>query len=290
VIPGGHAANAAAATPAADGTLCGTGALEILLTNDDGFDAAGIRALRAQLVAAGHRVMLVAPERNASGSGTSFTWGPVRVTRDASDPGIVAVGSSPAAAVVLGATALYPPGRHPDLVVSGINHGSNAGALLALSGTVGAALAGTMLLDPPVPGFAVNAARAVATQPIDSEANRAQLDAVARHVTELIGTHRNWFCAGDRVVRARSALNVNYPARPVSQLQGTRMTRQGSASDLRIVFEQTAAGEYTARARQAAADDDRDSDTYWLEAGYVTITPLSADLSDDGTRQDVRQR
>jgi len=234
--------------------------------------------------------MLVAPERNASGSALSFTWGAVRVTRDASDPGNVSVGGSPATAVVLGATALYPPGRRPDLVISGINHGANAGALLALSGTVGAALAGTVLVDPPIPGFAVNATRAVAAEPIDSVANRAQLDAVARDATSLVAAHRNWFCDGGRVARPAAVLNVNYPGLPVSQLKGARMTRQGSASDLRIVFEQTAAGEYTARTRQVEAIDDRDSDNYWLAAGYVTITPLGAELTYDAARDAPSQR
>jgi 5'/3'-nucleotidase SurE len=234
--------------------------------------------------------MLVAPERNASGSALSFTWGAVRVTRDAFDANVVAVGGTPATAVVLGATALYPPGRRPDLVISGINHGSNSGALLALSGTVGAALAGAVLLDPPIPGIALNAARAVAGEPIDSVANRAQLDAVARDATSLVAAHRNWFCDGGRVVRPGTVLNVNYPALPVSQLNGTRMTRQGSASDLRITFEQTAAGEYTARTRQVEVIDDRDSDNYWLAAGYVTITPLGAELAYDGSHAAPSQR
>ena len=234
--------------------------------------------------------MLVAPERNASGSAMSFTWGAVRVTRDASDTNVVAVGGTPATAVVLGATALYPAGRRPDLVISGINHGSNSGALLALSGTVGAALAGTVLLDPPIPGFAMSAARAVADEPIDSVANRAQLDAVARDATKQVAAHRKWFCDGGRVVRAGTVLNVNYPGLPVSQLKGTRMTRQGTASDLRIAFEQTAAGEYTARTRRVEVIDDRDSDNYWLAAGYVTITPLGAELAYDAARDAPSKR
>lgn len=285
-----HAADTAHASPGGSAALCGTGPLEILLTNDDGVDAVGIRALRTRLIAAGHRVMLVAPDRNASGSAMSFTWGSVRVTRDASDASVFAVGGTPATAVVLGATALYPSGQRPDLVVSGINHGANAGALLALSGTVGAALAGSVLVDPPVPGFAVNAARAVAAEPIDSAANRAQMDAVARDATNLIAAHRNWFCDSGRVVRPRVVLNVNYPKRPVSELMGARMTRQGSASDLQILFEQTGAGEYAARARQSDASDDRDSDNYWLAAGYVTITPLNADLTYDAARGAPSQR
>ena len=59
------------ATLAGIAALCGTGPLDILLTNDDGAEAAGIRALRAQLTAAGHRVTLVAPDHNASGTAIS---------------------------------------------------------------------------------------------------------------------------------------------------------------------------------------------------------------------------
>ena len=85
-----------AAALAGIAALCGTGPLDILLTNDDGATAAGIRALRAPLVAAGHRVTLAAPDRNASGSAMSFTWGPVLVTRDPDDAAVFAIGASPA--------------------------------------------------------------------------------------------------------------------------------------------------------------------------------------------------
>jgi broad specificity polyphosphatase/5'/3'-nucleotidase SurE len=105
------------------------------------------------------------------------------------------------------------------------------------------------------------------------------MEAVAHDVTNVIAAHRNWFCDGGRIVRPDAALNVNYPGLPDSQLQGSRMTRQGSASGLRIDFEETASGEYVARARHSATVDDRDSDNYWLAAGYVTITPLHAELS-----------
>ena len=159
---------------AAAAALCGSGPLEILLTNDDGAGATGLQSLRAGLVAAGHRVTVAAPDRNASGSAMGFTWSEVSVTRDPADPQAFAIGGSPATSVVLGATALYADGRRPDLVISGINHGPNSGALLMLSGTLGAALAATLLLDPPVPGVAVSADRLFADQPVDSAANRAQ--------------------------------------------------------------------------------------------------------------------
>jgi len=61
--------------PPAHAGLCGTGPLDILLTNDDGYQAAGIRALYVKLRAAGHRVLLVAPDHNAGGSSASLCLG-----------------------------------------------------------------------------------------------------------------------------------------------------------------------------------------------------------------------
>jgi len=269
------AAAGSLATAAGIAALCGAGPLDILLTNDDGADAAGIRALRAELVAAGHRVTLVAPDHNASGTAMSFDWGPVRVTRDPGDPAVFAVSGSPATAVALGANALFPPDRRPDLVVSGINHGPNKGSLLVLSGTVGAALAGTLLLDPPVPGFAVNAERLDPSAPADSPVNRAQFAAVSTHFTRLVAETRGWFCEDGRVARKRTVLNVNYPARPVGDVRGTVVARQGHATDLRVTFSATGADEYKADARRATTADERDSDLYWLDRGYVTVTPIS---------------
>jgi 5'-nucleotidase len=268
------------ATLAALAALCGTGPLDILLTNDDGVDAVGVRTRRAQLQAAGHRVTLAAPDRNASGTGMSFTWGNVRVVRDPQDAAVYAIGGSPATAVVLAATALYPTGRRPDLVISGINHGPNAGSLLTLSGTVGAALAGTLLLDPPVPGLAVNAERLHGDQPVDSPANRAQFEAVGAHLARLVAATRGWFCDDGKVAHARTVLNVNYPAVPVPQLRGTRLARQGTVTDLRVTFTQTADGEYRAQISSVPAVDRGDTDNYWLQQGYVTVTPVSGDLSD----------
>lgn len=270
--------------------LCGTAPLDILLTNDDGAGAVGIRALRAQLAAAGHRVTLVAPDHNASGTAMAFTWGTVRVTRDPDDPAAFAVGGTPATAVALGATRLYAEGRRPDLVVSGINHGPNKGALLALSGTVGAALAGTLLLDPPVPGFAVNAERLDPALPVDAPANRAQLDAVAADVTRLIERTRGWFCEEGRVARARTVLNVNYPARPVTEMRGTVLARQADATDLRVDFTATGDGEYRAEARRVEARGDDASDLHWLSLGYVTVTAVSGAIDVAAGHGDLGRR
>jgi 5'-nucleotidase len=277
----------AAADPAA---LCGHGPLEILLTNDDGYQAAGIRALRRALLGAGHHVTLAAPDYNASGSAMSFNWGPVRVTRDPQEASVFGIAGTPATSVVLAATALYPAHHRPDLVISGINHGSNTGSLLVISGTVGAALAGTLLLDPPVPGIAVNALRLHGAEAADSASNRAQFEAVSGHFARLLDSLRGWYCKAGTVTRPRSVLNVNYPARAISDVRGVVVARQGSATDLRIVFGKNPDEQYQAQVSARAPDDARDSDNRRLEDGYVTVTPLNGRIGDEGSQRGLERR
>ena len=271
--------------------ICGSGPLRILLTNDDGHQAPGIRALYDALRSAGHHVRLAAPATNASGSSVSFTWSDVSVVRDPANANVAGISATPATAVVLGATALYPPGVKPDLVVSGINNGENTGSLLALSGTVGAALAGTILLDPPVPGIAVNAERASSREaqdalPVD------HLERISAHLVQLIAGTRTWFCDGATLVRPTMVLNVNYPARPMAAQRGVVVARQGRTTDLRLEFESKGDATYASRRQsQSTADDYPDSDVKLLSEGYITVTPISAALGDaTGPVEDLKRR
>ncbi len=272
--------------------LCNLGPLEVLLTNDDGITAPGLAVLREHLRAQGHRVTVAAPDLNASGSSTSVTWRNVRVTRDATDPRSFAIAGTPATAVILAATALYPAGTRPDLVISGINNGDNAGSLLAVSGTVGAALAGTILLEPPVPGLAVNAPRLVPREPVDSPANLAHLALAADYFVRFVDAARGWFCAGGEVARARTVLNVNYPALPAERVRGTVVTRQGRTTELRVKYVDAGNGEYSARTETLPpAAGDSDTDLARLAAGYVTVTPVAAALDDESApRRDLARR
>jgi broad specificity polyphosphatase/5'/3'-nucleotidase SurE len=137
-----------------------------------------------------------------------------------------------------------------------------------------------LLLEPPVPGLAVNAERLHGDQPVDSPANRAQYEAVGAHLARVVAATLGWFCDGGKVAHPRTVLNVNYPAVPVPQLRGTRLARQGSTTDLRVTFTATAEGEYRAQTTSVAAADGNDTDNHWLQQGYVTVTPVSGDLSD----------
>jgi 5'/3'-nucleotidase SurE len=280
-------APAAGAAPVAP--LCGSGPLDVLLTNDDGWQAPGLRAMYDALRAAGHRVTVSAPDHNASGTAASFTWGTIAVVRDPADAAFHGVAGTPATAAVFGITALYPSGRRPDLVVSGINDGENTGSQLAVSGTVGAALAGTMLVTPPVPGIAVNAARPAAG---DARARTPQqrFDSIARHLATLLVAVRGWYCDAEGQVRGTAVLNVNYPARPVADAAGVAVARQAPVADMALAFVPDGDGRYRSERTDVAIDPAADTDLALLGRGYVTVTPIGAGLSPVGSFEDLARR
>ena len=119
---------------------------EILLTNDDGIDAVGIRAL-ADALGREYDVTVVAPKSNQSGVGGARSWWDTTVEYTETDAGY-AVEGTPADCVAVAEVAL---GLNPDVVVSGCNHGPNIGAhILGQSGTVGAAMEASFLGTPAI--------------------------------------------------------------------------------------------------------------------------------------------
>jgi len=119
---------------------------EILLTNDDGIDAVGIRAL-ADVLSRHHHVTVVAPANNQSGVGGTRSWWESTVEYTETDAGY-AVAGTPADCVAVADVALE---LDPDVVVSGCNHGPNIGAhILGQSGTVGAAMESSFLGTPAI--------------------------------------------------------------------------------------------------------------------------------------------
>ncbi|MDO7570880.1 MAG: acid phosphatase, partial [Pseudomonadales bacterium] len=116
--------------------------LNILLTNDDGYLAPGIQALRASLLEAGHNVFLIAPATNQSGSGTSITGQGVAYTSHGNQ--VWSVAGRPADAVRLGIGHILQD-NPPDIVLSGINFGQNVGQDVVVSGTIGAAVTAVQL-------------------------------------------------------------------------------------------------------------------------------------------------
>lgn len=180
--------------------------MRVLITNDDGVEAAGIHALTAAVVAAGHDAYVVAPSGERSGSGAAIgrlhRSGPVACTTVEWPelPGIAvhSLDVPPAAAVYAGVLGGFGP--PPDVVASGINPGMNYGHLGLHSGTVGAALTAVTL---GIPAVAVSIAWA--EEPRWATAGAFVPDAL------------EWVVQGPPC-----ALNLNVPDLPLAEVRGVR--------------------------------------------------------------------
>jgi 5'-nucleotidase len=231
----------------------------ILVTNDDGIHAAGLNAL-AQALAELGEVFVVAPDREQSAVGHALTLHrPLRVDRVAERR--FAVNGTPSDCVNLGVLGLLP--EPPVLVVSGINHGSNLGDDVTYSGTVSAAMEGTLL---GVPSMAVSQAEGEA-EGFEGAGRVAQLVA-ARVLAEGLP--------------AKTLLNINVPR---GEVQGIRLTRLGHR-----VYRDKMVQEVDPRGRPyywigAGApewQEDEGSDIAAIHAALASVTPLHLDLTHFG--------
>jgi 5'-nucleotidase len=231
----------------------------ILVTNDDGIHAAGLAALADALDELGE-VWTVAPDREQSAVGHALTLHrPLRVERLGERK--FAVNGTPSDCVNLGVLGLLP--EPPVLVVSGINHGSNLGDDVTYSGTVSAAMEGTLL---GVPSMAVSQAELDA-EGFGSAAAVARLVAVRVLVEGL---------------PAKTLLNVNVPR---GSVRGIRMTRLGHrVYREKVVREVDPRGRpyYWIGAGPPEWQEDDASDIAAVHNGLASVTPLHLDLTHYG--------
>jgi 5'-nucleotidase len=200
--------------------------VRILITNDDGVSAPGLAALTRALVrwteqagrdgsGAPHEIVVVAPSSNYSGAGaavgsvTDTTTIPYQRAFVEGAPEVEAYGldASPALSVIAG--ALGAVGPKPDLVLSGINHGVNVGRSILHSGTVGAALTASQL---GISALAVSLRAGAEPEPWESAAD------LAMALLPLL-----------MAAPARTVLNLNVPALPLSEVRGLRWARVSGA-------------------------------------------------------------
>ena len=235
----------------------------ILLTNDDGIYAPGLRALRRELLEIG-QVELIAPLVEHSGTGHAVSVDRplrLRLAYLADEMIGYSVDGTPADCVKVGLSEHLD--RLPDLVVSGINLGQNAGVNVLYSGTVAAALEGAMLN---IPSFAVSLNTRV----------DADFDAAARIARRLIERLR------DRPHPERTMWNINIPALPEAQIKGVRITRQSLQN-----YSETYAKRVDPRGdtyywidgKLDLSAEDADTDLVALRDGYISVTPISFDLT-----------
>ncbi len=261
------------------------GPLAVLLTNDDGFDSPGIRAMRGALLAAGHDVTIVAPLDQQSGKGGSLdtdVGGFVDVIEQ--EPKIWSVASTPSDSVraALGAVLADSP---PDLIVSGSNFGQNLGQTgTAASGTIGAALAG-LFADIPAIAVSVGLDFAEAGEtPIPFPSTLAAFGPTAEFTVRLIEQLQRTARDGE-LLPERTILNVNVPV-PFDSVKGVEITRLARSADFDFVWRDvsgvipTGGGPVLIDVEVAQGPDPaKDSDTNAYLQDFISISLLDGDMS-----------
>jgi 5'-nucleotidase len=233
----------------------------ILVTNDDGIHARGLSVLAEALAPLGE-VYVVAPDREQSAVGHALTLHrPLRVDRVADRK--FAVNGTPSDCVNLAVLGLLP--EPPVLVAAGVNHGSNLGDDVTYSGTVSAAMEGTLL------GVA-----SMAVSQSDPEADGNGFDA-AGEVARAVATRL--LVEG---LPAKTLLNLNVPRGPV---KGVRLTRLGHrVYREKVIREVDPRGRpyYWIGAGPPEWAEDAASDIAAVHAGFASVTPLHLDLTHHG--------
>lgn len=247
--------------------------LHILVSNDDGIDAPGIYALVQQLKKIG-RVTVVAPDKQQSAVGHAITMNyPLRVKEFFKNGSFFgyAVEGTPADAVKLAVRALLT--TKPDILVSGINHGSNTAISIIYSGTVSAATEGTILGIPSL-AFSLTTYGA---------ADFSVAAVFARKLTKLVA---------ERGLPQGTLLNVNIPPLKAKEILGVRVTRQGKAVwDDRFEVRRDPGNKeyYWLTGSLEEVEKELDVDQWAVKNRYISVTPIQYDLT-DYTMLDVMKR
>lgn len=235
--------------------------MRVLVSNDDGVDAPGIRVLAERLSVAG-AVTVVAPDRDRSGASNSLTLDqPIRVHR--LDDGRYRVAGTPTDCVHLALAGLLD--FQPDIVVSGINNAPNLGDDVIYSGTVSAAMEGRFL---GLPAIAVSLASHNHQAVHYETAAQAALVLMQRLLVDPLP--------------ADTILNVNVPDRPWDEIRGFAVTRLGRRHrSAPCIRERDPRGRpiYWIGPAGEAEDDGPGTDFHAVRDGYVSITPIHCDLT-----------
>ena len=236
--------------------------LKILVSNDDGYRAEGIRRLRDALATLGD-VTVCAPDRNRSGASNSLTLdAPLRVHE--AEPGVhFVLGGTPTDCVHMAISGLF--NFEFDMVVSGVNDGPNLGDDVLYSGTVAAAIEGRFL---GLPAVAVSLC-------MDQDSGRhfeTGAEVARRIVANLLRKPPD----GPLI------FNVNVPDVPIAQLRGFRTTRLGFRHRSEpVIAERDPRGRpiYWVGPAGGQQDAGPGTDFHAIAEGYVSVTPLQIDLT-----------
>lgn len=234
--------------------------MRILVSNDDGYLARGLRTLAEQLNDLAE-ITVVAPERNQSGASNSLTLeSPLRVEQP--QPRLYFINGTPSDCVHVAVTGLLE--QEPDMVVSGINHGANLGDDVLYSGTVAAAMEGRFL---GLPAIAVSLV-------LEGGQHFTTAAVVARRLIEHMIEHP---------LPADTIFNVNVPDLPLDEIRGYEITRLGFRHKSEPVIKALDPKNrpiYWIGPSGAGHDAGPGTDFYAVAHGRVSISPLKIDLTD----------
>lgn len=237
----------------------------IFITNDDGINAPGIRNL-IEFVKPFGAVTIVAPTKGHSGQSHAVTVGKtIRLNKIAEEPGYreYSCSGTPVDCVKIGLQQLFKE-QLPDILVSGINHGSNAGINLFYSGTMAAASEGT-INDIPSIGFSLcnydsDANFSVCKKPMED----IMKDVIANPLPQGV------------------TLNVNILDVLKTELKGIKNCRMGKGrwiEEFEKRVDPRGRDYYWLTGRYISLENERDTDHWALENGYVSVVPLTLDMT-----------
>jgi 5'-nucleotidase len=242
--------------------------MRILITNDDGIHAEGLNVCEKIARVLSEDVWVIAPEYDQSGVAHSLSLNDPLRLRQVTERRF-AVRGTPTDCIIMGARHLLN-GNGPDLVLSGVNRGSNAGEDVIYSGTVAGAVEGTML---GIPSFALSQAykSRSGSKPYWETSLRFAPEIIRRVVTE--GMPRDVL------------ININFPDCPPEEVKRIAVTAQGRRWQPRSRIDVRQDGRHNpyywiAYIRQGAVTATDDTDLVALDQRCIAVTPLNLDMTD----------
>lgn len=244
----------------------------ILISNDDGVDAPGIQLLERIARTLSDDVWVVAPALEQSGAGHSLSLHkPLRLKQVGERR--YSVDGTPTDAVLVGVMEVMKDKR-PDLMLSGINRGSNLAEDVTYSGTVSAAMEATLL---EIPSIAFSNQFPPPTGGREG-GHEISWDVPEKYTADIIRALAKLDFPHDRL------MNVNFPARALSQVKGVKVTTQGRRKlddNLhRRIDPQGRPYIWIGGQRTEPFNSHPESDFHKIAEGFITVTPISLDMTD----------
>ncbi|MBE0648347.1 MAG: 5'/3'-nucleotidase SurE [Bacteroidales bacterium] len=246
----------------------------ILVTNDDGINAPGLRALIMVARPLGN-VVVVSPDKPQSGTSHAVTMHhPLRLNLIREEAGFAeySCNGTPSDCVKLAYKIVLK--RRPDLLISGINHGSNASINIIYSGTMAAVFEGAMAGVPSI-GFSLLQYR----EDADFSASGIYADRIIREVM-----HRG--------LPEGICLNVNIPDLPATEIKGIRICRQAGGTwieDFDVREDPKGENYYWLKGVFARIGDGDDTDEHALEHHYISVVPVNFDFTDYPAMEEMKR-